>query len=353
VPGDWLRRLGMITMLGAIGIVQVKAESPTASIDNGILHATIYLPDSGNGFYRGTRFDWSGVVANLTFAGHSYYGPWFTKRDPKIKDFIFDGPEIIAGDCSSAMGPVEEFIGEDEAALGFNQAAPNQSFVKIGVGVLKRPDDQKYSSFRPYEVIDLGQWKVQKTATSIQFTQRLEDSRTGYAYIYTKTLRLAPNKAVLVMEHSLKNIGRLAIDTDLYDHNFLVLDHQPTGPDFSVQVPFTIKPERPVKAEFGAVEGGRISYRKELKGSDVFTVHMGGLSGSPKDYDVRIENKRLGAGMRITGDRPLAKEELWSIRSTLAVEPFLHLKVAPGETTRWTYTYLYYTIHNSGEPRQH
>jgi hypothetical protein len=38
------------------------------------LHATVYLPDAANGFYRETRFDWSGVIGDLTSAGHSYYG---------------------------------------------------------------------------------------------------------------------------------------------------------------------------------------------------------------------------------------------------------------------------------------
>lgn len=339
-----LRQARMIALLGAVGAMRLNAaEAPTAELDNGIVHATIYLPDSANGFYRGTRFDWSGVIANLTFAGHSYYGPWFTKRDPKIRDFVFDGSDIIAGACSSAMGPVEEFVGEDGAALGFNQAGPNQTFVKIGVGVLKKPDGQKYSSFRQYEIVDFGQWNVQTTSASVQFTQKLADSRTGYAYVYTKTLRLMPNKSELVIEHTLENVGRIAIDTEVYDHNFLVLDHQPIGPDFTVQVPFTIQPERAVNPQLGMVQGKDVLYRRQLQGRDVFTVHMGGLSKTPKDYDIRIENKRVGAGMRITGDRPLEKEELWSIRSTLAVEPFVRLTIAPGKTTHWSYKYVYYT----------
>jgi hypothetical protein len=284
------------------------------------------------------------VISSLTFAGHDYYGPWFTKRDPKVRDFVFDGPDIIAGACSSNMGPAEEFLSDGESALGFNQATPGQSFVKIGVGVLKRPDDQKYSSFRQYEIVDSGQWNVNTTRTSVQFSQRLRDPRTGFAYLYTKTIRLAAKKAVLIIDHTLKNEGNVAIDTSVYDHNFLVLDRQPIGPDFSVTVPFDIHAEMPVNANLGNVERKRISYRKPLEGHDVFTVRMGGLSGTANDYDIRIENRQLGAGMRITGDRAPEKEELWSIRSTLAIEPFLHLTVAPGEKTSWSYTYLYYTL---------
>lgn len=328
----------------AVATAAVAAEAPKATIDNGIIHVTVYLPDGTNGFYRGTRFDWSGVIGDLTFGGHSYYGPWFTKTDPQIRDFVFDGPDIIAGICSSVTGPAEEFLTPDGAALGFNQAAPGQTFVKIGVGALRKTAATKYDAFLPYEIVDPGKWQVKAKSTSIEFTQTLVDKSSGYGYVYTKVLRLVPGRPNLVMEHTLKNVGRLPIVTNVYDHNFLVLDHQPTGPDFSVKLPFSIKPEGPIKSDLGAVEGDGIRYRKQLEGRDTFTIHIGGFGATAKDYDIRIENSRLGAGMRITGDQPLEKEELWSIRSILAMEPFVRLSVAPGKTIHWSYSYVYYTL---------
>jgi hypothetical protein len=332
--------LGLAVMASGITL----AETPTATLDNGILHATIYLPDATNGFYRGTRFDWSGVIGDLTFAGHSYYGPWFTKTDPKIRDFVFDGSDITAGSASSVTGPAEEFVTEDGSALGFNQAAPGQTFVKIGVGTLRKPDDEKYSSFRNYAIVDSGKWTIHTKSTSIQFTQKIVDKSSGYGYLYTKTLRLKPGQPILVIDHTLKNIGRLPILTSVFDHNFLVLDHQTTGPDFSVRLPFSITPKQPIKADLGTVEGDRILYRKELEGREVFTVKIGGFGTTSQDYDIRVENSRLGAGVRITGDQPLEKEELWSIRSILAMEPFIQLSAAPGATIHWSYSYLYYTL---------
>ena len=35
--------------------------------------------------------------------------------------------------------------------------------------------------------------------------------------------------------------------------------------------------------------------------------------------------------MRIKGDRPLESEELWSIRSILAMEPYIHMSIEPGK----------------------
>jgi hypothetical protein len=339
-----LRKLCLAIGLAVITSGITPAETPKATLDNGILHATIYLPDTAAGFYRGTRFDWSGVIGDLTFAGHSYYGPWFTKTDPKIRDFVFDGSDITAGNASSTTGPAEEFVTEDGSALGFNQAAPGQTFVKIGVGTLRKPDGEKYSSFRNYAIVDSGKWRVRTKSTAIQFTQKIVDKSSGYGYLYTKTLRVKPGQPVLVIDHTLKNLGRLPILTNVYDHNFLVLDHQTTGPDFSVRLPFSITPKQPVKTDLGAVEGNRILYRKELEGNDVFTVKVGGFGTTSQDYDIRIENTRLGAGVKITGDRPLEREELWSIRSILAMEPFIQLSAAPGATVHWSYSYLYYTL---------
>jgi hypothetical protein len=338
------RNLCIMLGLAVITTGITAAETPKATIDNGILHATIYLPDSNNGFYRGTRFDWSGVIGNLTFAGHSYYDPWFTKMDPTVRDFVFDGSEITAGSASAVTGPAEEFVTEDGAALGFKQASPGQTFVKIGVGTLRKPDDEKYSSFRNYAIVDSGKWTVRTRSTSIQFTQKVVDRSSGYGYLYTKVLRLEPGQPILVIDHTLKNLGRLPILTSVYDHNFLVLDHQTTGPDFSVRLPFSITPERPIKADLGTIDNDRIQYRKKLEGHDVFTAKIAGFGATPQDYDIRVENSRLGAGVRIRGDHPLEREVLWSIRSILAMEPFIQLSAAPGATIHWSYSYLYYTM---------
>jgi hypothetical protein len=40
---------------------------PEATISNGQITAKIHLPDPRRGFYRSTRFDWSGMIASLEF----------------------------------------------------------------------------------------------------------------------------------------------------------------------------------------------------------------------------------------------------------------------------------------------
>jgi hypothetical protein len=333
----------MILPLLFVATCTAKAQQPEATISNGVITAKLYLPDRQNGFYRGTRFDWSGVIASLEYAGHNYYGPWFTKTDPAVHDFIYDGPDIVTGPASSITGPSEEFFTNNKA-LGFDEAAPGGTFLKIGVGVLRRPDAGKYDQFHTYELVDGGKWTVKTHPQSVEFTQQVTDPASGYGYLYTKTVRLVPGKPQMLIEHSLKNIGKHPIDSSVYDHNFLVLDKQPIGPDFTVTVPFEIQPKRPINSTVGAVEKNQIKYLKLMENKDHFSTAFTGFGPTSKDYDITIENPKVGVGMNIKGDQPLESEELWSIRSILAMEPFIHMSIKPGETFQWKYTYLYYTL---------
>src|SRR5579885_3000592 len=118
------------------------AGPPEAEISNGQIHAKFYLPDAKTGYYRGTRFDWSGVIYSLKYEGHDYYGPWYTGRRDDVRDFVYEGPNIIAGPCSAITGPVEEY-----SPIGYDEASPGGSFLKIGIGVLRKTDAKPYDQY--------------------------------------------------------------------------------------------------------------------------------------------------------------------------------------------------------------
>jgi hypothetical protein len=82
------------------------ADYPEAQISNGLLTARMYLPDAKNGYYRSTRFDWSGAIYSLQYKGNEYYGVWYDRIDPKVVNWVFDGDEIVSGPCSALAGPV-------------------------------------------------------------------------------------------------------------------------------------------------------------------------------------------------------------------------------------------------------
>ena len=298
---------------------------PLAEISNGRIHAKVYLPDPVAGYYRGTRFDWSGAVASLEWKGHNYFGQWFEKHDPKFHDAI--------------TGPVEEFL-TNGAGLGYDEAKAGENFVRIGVGAVRKPDEPRYRQFSTYEITDPGAWTVHKSGDWIEFTHTLRDT-SGYAYVYRKQLRL--DKDSLVLEHHLKNTGRKPIATSVYEHNFYMLDSQPTGPETVVRFAFTPRATGALNG-LAQIKETELRYLQELQPRQTVQTDLEGFSASARDYDLRVENRKTGAGVRQTGDRPMSKLHLWSIRTTVCPEAFLDLRIEPGKETSWRIAYEFYEV---------
>ena len=308
------------------------AAEPSLSISNGPVTAKLYLPNAKDGFYKGKRFDWSGVIYSLTYKGHEFFGPWFDSRRPEVNDFIYENGKIVTGAASSITGPAEEY-----APIGYNDGAV---FIKLGIGLLRKPDSQPYDHYRELELADPGKWTVTHGPAWITFRHELH-AANGYGYTYTKTIRLTAGKPNLTIEHRLQNTGKLAIHTSGYNHNFLTLDGKPAGPGYTITAPFDLKTPQPLAGDLASVKGKQIVYQKTLQGEDRVMTAFTGFSTSPKDYDFRFENKE--AGMRVTADRPLSRGMMWSIRSVVSVEPFIAIDVEPGKQFTWNYNYEFFT----------
>ena len=71
---------------------------------------------------------------------------------------------------------------------------------------------------------------------------------------------------------------------------------------------------------------------------------MSGYSSRTEDHRFAIENRRTGAGVRMDGDRPMSKLYFWSPSTTLCPEPFIDLKIPPGQADRWSLRYEFYSL---------
>lgn len=306
------------------------ADHPKAILSNGELDALVFLPDTEHGYYRSTRFDWSGVIGCASFKGHTFWGEWFPRYDPLLNDSI--------------TGPVEEFRSED-GGLGYADARPGEIFVKIGVGTLRKIDDAPYKFGTAYPIVDTGKWTIRTGKRWIRFQHRLQ-SPTGIAYVYTKTVRLDKHGAILSLEHELKNTGRKPIVTDVYDHDFFMLDKQPTGPGMTVSFPFKpqiqASPDTNFNPSLAKIDGNSVVYLKELQPHQTVAGYITGYSDKASDYDITVENKNTGIGVQQTSDSPIAKFYLWSIRTTISPEAYIHLDVAPGKTQSWKIHYRFF-----------
>jgi hypothetical protein len=297
---------------------------PQAEISNGLINATLYLPDVNHGYYQGTRFDWSGNMPRLEYKGHNYFGQWFTKYSPEIHDVI--------------MGPVEDFT-----PLDYDDTKKGESFIKIGVGTVYKQDDQPYEFSRVYQLLNPGKWTIKKNSDKVLFIHDLTDKI--YSYHYEKTVQLVKDKPELLLSHTLKNTGSKTIETSVYDHNFFVIDKQPTGPGLVVKFPFKLKGVGVGFGEIAEIQGNQIAFLRNIgNGEEAECYSLEGFSSNVEDYEIRIENRITGAGVRITCDQPFLKLAFWSCPTTLCPEPYINIKVEPGKEMKWTIRYEFYTL---------
>jgi hypothetical protein len=302
-----------------------KVEITTeASITNGLINAKLYLPDADTGYYRGVRFDWSGLIASLDYAGHTYIDQWFDKYDPYVHE--------------SVLGPMQEF-----ESIDFDSTAIGDPFLKIGVGVLTKNNDRNYSINKYYTPVDLGKWDVKTGANFVEFTQVLE-SQIGYSYVYTKTVTLSEGKPELIMTHSLKNTGGKTIDTDVYNHNFFIIDKERATPNIQLVFNFNLEGEGRGVGEIIELQKNKLVYLKELTERNVMIEYIYGYSETPGDYDFRIENLKTKTGIRVQCDQPLSRMKYWSRNTTYCPEPFIAIVAEPGQEFSWEYIYTFYTF---------
>ena len=300
---------------------QYEVKPPEAEITNGLIHARIYPPDSITGYNRGSRFDWAGVIPDLRYQGHTFFGKWLDTYNPTGHDAV--------------MGPAEAFD-----PVGFDEAKPGEKFIKIGIGALVKPDASAYDFMKPYAIANYGKWKVKAQANQILFVQVLNEG--NYAYEYQKSLQLKKGEPVMLITHTLKNTGKKNIQTSVYDHNFFVIDEKTTGPGSVVIFPFNLQEDISRVEDYVKIEGNQLRYIKELNNKYISFPDL--THGKGTDYELKIENQQTGAGVKITGDHPIAKLAFWSSLKTVCPEPYININIPPGQEFSWTLTYTYYTI---------
>ena len=276
------------------------------SIGTGDLRIAIHEPLDG--FYRGTRFDRSGVFDSITFGGVEYAGRWFEGEDPFRHDNV--------------CGPAEEF-----SVSGFDEAAPGGAFLKIGVGLLVRPDEKDYDRFRLYDLYDAGEWSVEELKDGVAFRHFLPAW-----YDYRKEIVCTGNDSFEI-RHRLDGLGR-SLEGEVYNHNFWTLGRLGVGPGRMLDVPFA--PEGNWRAQYDSValsaSGLRFS-RQIGEGESVFMgdMHAAGSSRTPYEMILREASR----GVEITGDTALSRIVFWANHRVACPEPYNAFR----SPCRWTVRY--------------
>ena len=278
--------------------------------------------------YSGTRFDWTNFITQVTLD----------------KTHTFCVPESLTpGQGSGGIGLCNEFGIEEP--IGYDDARPGESFPKLGIGLLARPDDAPYNFFRPYEIV--APFPIHVTAHTTQATFTIEPLECrGYAVRLTKTVTV--EGAGLTVAYALENVGEKPVVTTEYIHNFMRIDEHAIGPDYRLRMPYTI--------EFAAQEGpfaerlAQMMAILDVQGGDLrckvtpehpfYCRPLGFAKTDAAQWE--LIHEPTGVGLREYDDFAPARVAVWGTMHVISAEVFVPVNVQPGATQRWTRRYEFF-----------
>ena len=384
----------------------------TFKLEFGSTRMTVADPRVAEPYYRGTRFDRTGIILSLESGGHRYVQPWQRHYDPYSHDavsgpaeeflpvfpdagLVQSGTEVRgakaltpSGECTPdfSAGPqspatpagTAPVCGVTQPQRSLFKARPNapgggRDGAEGDVGSLGAAGDSRgqgplTDGRSRNRSLSAGPEPSDTGPSAITFRHFLD----GY-YDYEKLVEI-PAEGRLRLSHKLTNHSTLPFDTYVYCHNFFILDGAPTGRATRFTFPF-----RPVGDWRAPYDSVRLSDRgivfdRDLAPSE--TVFMGNLRPAPPylllpDYaagrtnpalnapptDTRRSSMHTGpeeAGYRFTlqnldnnlrveaeCDRAMDYAVFWSNAEVSCLEPYIPLRLAPGQTARWTLDYRF------------
>ena len=349
------------------------------TLERGSTRLRMMDPRAEEPYYRGTRFDRTGIILGLESGGHRYVQPWQRHYDPWSHDAV-SGPaeEFLPieagksdiGGVRAAFGVTQPQRSEDGRSRMRSGSADTAGWLKIGVGLL-RDDGAPYDRFKLYDILDPGQFTVcfgqadytggqaPLSATSILAALRLSNADSGARpagpepssvtfrhkltghYDYVKTVEI-PADGRLRLTHALRNDSPDPIDTYVYCHNFFILDGAPTSR--ATRYDFPWRPVGDWRAPYDSVrltEHG-ITFDRDLRPDE--TVFMGNLrpdNPTASGYRFILRNTENGLGVEAFCDRQMEYAVFWSNSDVSCLEPYIPLHLNPGQTARWTLDYRF------------
>jgi hypothetical protein len=296
------------------------------TLSNAVMTVGITRPDDP-GAYQDARFDWSGMIATLTYNGHTFFGGPGAKMDNRTPYPVF--------------GTAEEF----DAPVGFYEAKPGETFVKVGVGELVRPPQPAWYWWGlAYQIAKPGAWQVRAGPDWIEYEQELQGSR-GAAYRYVKRVALDADRPVVKVSRSLENKGVRVLKTSHYCHNFVSVDnHTVLGPPWKVEFGYKLAPHPNPKywRPRGLVEirGSSLEFVSAMSDGALFLL----MTHEPRDASAnwfRLANPEAGVSVTIKGDRPVSRIAFYAAGGAICPEAFVQLDVEPGRCESWETVYTF------------
>lgn len=279
--------------------------------------------DYPNENYNFSRFDWTGKITKVKF------------QDLPVSTFETTNCE---NEHIYGKGFYNEF-GID-TALGFEDTDVGGWFHKIGVGLLRK-DDNEYQFSKKY---DIKPAKFEITNDSNKTIMLCNsESVNGYSYFLKKEIEIHDNS--FSIKYFLKNTGQKDIITDEYTHNFIALNNDMIGTNYILKFPFDLKTKlfnETVNTE-QKVNICKNEFSFNDSPNDPF--FFSNLSGNENvDSKWELLNIQNNIGISEIGDFKTNKINLWGWKHVISPELFFNIFLKRNQSTEWTRTYNVYKI---------
>lgn len=272
-------------------------------------------PVAPDRYNRGVRFTPVAAVIQARLGDHTFL---FEKSDP---DPLVDVAGLFAEFDLVTPPP------------GFESAALDQAFVKVGVGALAKTEEH-YRFFGQYPVVARPETEAAWRANAATFRQALPPV-AGYGYDLGATVSVAGCR--LVVRWALENTGDKPFTTHHYAHNSFLFDHRPVGPGYVVAFPFDFDAQglpdeqrqvgREVHFDTAVREPAniRIEYPAGYAGENTVSV-LHAPSG------LRVDCETSWPGDRVA---------LHAADIYVCPEQFIRMDLSPGNRAEWTRIYTF------------
>jgi len=269
------------------------------------------------------RFTPLAAVLRVTAGGHEYLFD-------ALANGFFVPEKLTAWDVAGLM---TEFDNNTPGGPpGFTEAKPGEGFLKVGVGVLKRPDTENYHFAINYEILKPAQTTVKWRDDGATFRQTGEGIN-GYAYDLNATVKVEEKTITVAWE--LTNTGQKPLTTFQYSHNCFAFDGRTVGPGYVLSFPydFSAKGLEPEQEQVGRsiFFNGRIP------------TYMNAVVDYPPNYKgpntAELRHDETGQFIKITTSLPGQKTAIHARHYFINPEQFVKISLKPGETKQWIRTY--------------
>jgi hypothetical protein len=277
--------------------------------------------------YRGSRFDWTGQIAQIVLDGKHTFCTGETGNDA---DQAFFG-----------RGLYNEF-GID-MPFGYDDCPVQGQFHKPGVGLLRKENNDPYDFFHAYAV-QPADVEVGISPRSAQFITRGKNVR-GYAYQLEKQIILEENGFTIA--YKLINTGELPIVTSEYVHNFLSLNRKLIDDAYSLVFSFDIHPDifsESVNPENKVLFKNRSLHWRSNPSQAFFFSHVNPPHLPGAWWELRHTHEKIA--IRETSDFPVYKVNIWGTGHVVSPEVFFFIDLQPGSACTWQRQYELFTIDN-------